>query len=332
MFTSAFTGAPDLFIVAWTFFSAILVATFMVDLRSMLKRRLAPKQRVAKVPATENKIFPQFSELNEDLMINILSYIADIPLECPHPHWKPRSFESTVTGVLPLVCRLFRQFCTSDYFWQVSLKRMRLRDSYLWEAGILRLLPPGTSPEDDPLEQVHNILQIDYKSIYRRIVDTYVRVTCPVFFMTGQVQLGQTIQLHFFEPRYRVLIASVMEGWPQSARRGEPICPNRQGQWPTFLYAHKGPLASGTPACLVQVRQCVIYPDGSADVALFVHAYVRLEQVRERHNSGRLWEATGVRMGRDESLHEERPMRGCPVLVSVLERHVVADDDNDSSE
>ena len=300
----------------------------------MIKRLSAHRKKGAAmapqpdIPSNGKRIFPQFSELHEDLMMNVLSFIADIPLE--HPHLStPRS---TVTGVLPLVCRQFRQFCTSDYFWQLSLKRMRIRDSYLWEAGILCLLPPGTTAEDDPLEQVHNLLQINYKSIYRRIVDTHVRVTGPVFFMTGHVRLGHTVQLHFFEPRYRLLIHSVMAGWPESARRGEPICANRLGQWPSFLYAHKAPLSSGAPACLVQVKQCVIYPDGTADVSLLIHAYVRLERVWERRNSGRLYDATGFRMGREEILAEEQPRRGYPIVVSVLPRHLASDDDDDGDD
>jgi hypothetical protein len=348
-FTSTFAASPDFFIVVLTFFFAILVGCILLDHCNAYKMQSAnPKELTAAdrpSPAPSNaRVFPLFSELHEDLMINILSYIADIPLE--RPLAKPRS---TVTGVLPLVSRLFRQFCSSDYFWQSSMKRMRLRDSYLWEPGILKLLPPGTIPEDDPLEQVHNLLQLDYKSIYRRVVDSHVRCTAPVFFMTGHVRLGHTIQLHFFEPRYRLLIALAMDGWPESARRGAPICANRQGEWPTFLYAFKSELRPGALACLVQVKQCLIYPDGTADVSLLVHAYVRLEQVWERPHSSRLYEATGFRMGREESRQMERPGRGglashdlnailgaygnaMHVVVSGLARYTAADDDDDDDD
>ena len=212
------------------------------------------------------------------------------------------------------------------------------------------MLPPGTVPDDDPLEQVHNLLQLDYKAIYRRVVDTHVRCTAPVFFMTGHVRLGHTIQLHFFEPRYRLLIALTMDGWPESARRGAPICANRQGEWPTFLYAFKSELRPGAPACLVQVKQCLVYPDGTADVSLLVHAYVRLEQVWERPHSGRLFEATGFRMGtggistngttrdvvvlrRMTLLQFLGPMENAMhVVVSGMARHTAGDDDDDEDD
>ena len=135
------------FIVVWTFFSAILVGSFLFDLCKAYKMRSANPSQLAAAnrrprPAPSNaRVFHQFSELHEDLMINILSYIADIPLE--HPRTKPRS---TVTGLLPLVSRQFLQFCNSDYFWQLSMKRMRLRDSYLWETRHSQFATSRNSP------------------------------------------------------------------------------------------------------------------------------------------------------------------------------------------
>lgn len=231
-------------------------------------------------------------------MISVLSFVAEIPLEHPcRPFSRPKS---TVTGVLPLVCRKFRELCKSDYFWKLSLQRMQQSDSFLWGAGILRLLPHGTVPEDDPLEQVHNLLQLDYKSIYRRVLDSSVRFTGPVFVKTGDVRLGQDMEWHFREPRHQLLISLVMQGWPDSARRGEPVCANQNGEWPTFVYAYMAPFARAMPACLVQVHNCMIFPDGSVDVNVRVRAHVWLERAWERPDSGRLFEVTCLRMTREE--------------------------------
>jgi hypothetical protein len=252
------------------------------------------------------KFFPKFTELSEDLMVYVISYVATVPLE--HPHASPRS---TLTGVLPLVCKQFNHFCKSDYLWQTSLKRLKRTDPSLWEEGLVRLLPHGLIAEENLVDQLHDVLQIDYKSIHRRVVDTYIRVTGPVFYMTGALRLGRDIGLHFFEPRYRLLIAEVMRDWPVSARQGGPIGAlthggdGRGGRLPTFIYAHMAPLAPTTPACLVQVRQCIIHPDGSADVLLTPVSYVWLERVWERPNSGRLCSATCLRMGREQARQME---------------------------
>jgi hypothetical protein len=119
--------------------------------------------------------------------------------------------------------------------------------------------------------------------------------------MTGVVRLGHTFGLHFFEPRYRLLIAEVMRGWPELARHGATIVARADGRFPTFVYAHVAPLAPGTPACLVQVRQCVIHRDGSADVLLVPVSYVWLERIWERPHSGRLFEAQCLKMGREQA-------------------------------
>mmetsp|Transcript_14820 Transcript_14820/g.22643 ORF Transcript_14820/g.22643 Transcript_14820/m.22643 type:complete len:163 (-) Transcript_14820:186-674(-) len=139
--------------------------------------------------------------------------------------------------------------------------------------------------------------------------------------MTGAVRLGQPFGLHFFEPRYRLLIAEVMQNWPESARRGESIVASSRGLLPTFIYAHMSPLAPTTPACLVQVRNCMIHPDGSADVMLTPVAYVSLEQVWERPNSRGLFEASCLRMGRLQTLQIERQVSGAAENESENEFH-----------
>eukprot|EP00545_Synedropsis_sp_CCMP1620_P011917 CAMPEP_0119006016 /NCGR_PEP_ID=MMETSP1176-20130426/2067_1 /TAXON_ID=265551 /ORGANISM="Synedropsis recta cf, Strain CCMP1620" /LENGTH=354 /DNA_ID=CAMNT_0006957897 /DNA_START=181 /DNA_END=1245 /DNA_ORIENTATION=+ len=248
--------------------------------------------------SAQQQYFPQFEELHEDLMVNILSYVATVPMEVIHA--RPRS---TVTGVLPLVCKQFDQFCKGDYFWRTALERLKLDDPYLWEEGLLRELPADTKASENLVDQLHQTLQIDFKTIFRRVFLNYIRFTGPVFYMTGHVRIGHAFGLHFFEPRYRVLIAEVMRDWPDEARRGNPIEPDDNGRFPTFIYGHMAPLAPTTPACLVQVRTCSIYADGSADVVLVPVAYVWLERVWERASAGRLCVASCVRMGREQTRH-----------------------------
>merc|ERR1712032_1532915 len=60
---------------------------------------------------------------------------------------------------------------------------------------------------------------------------------------------------------------------------------------------------------LVQVRQCTIHPDGSADVMLDPVAYVSLERVWERPDSGHLCEASCLRMGRAQAQQMEHNQR-----------------------
>ena len=122
-----------------------------------------------------------------------------------------------------------------------------------------------------------------------------------LFVKTDDVRLGQDMEWHFRERRNQLLISLVMEGWPDSARHGEPICANQDGEWPTFVYAYMAPFSRAMPACLVRVHRCVIFPDGSVDVNVRVRGPVWLERAWERPISGRLFEVTHLRMRREEA-------------------------------
>ena len=140
-----------------------------------------------------------------------------------------------------------------------------------------------------------------YKQIYQLILSKYLRYTSPVFHMSGLACLGQEFGLHFFEPRYRLLISEVMAPYPDSARSGEVISTDKNNSFPTFIYANNTPLALGTPACIVQVRQCRIHANATADVFLVPIAHVRIERFWERPYSGGLIEARVMRMKKDET-------------------------------
>ena len=110
--------------------------------------------------------------------------------------------------------------------------------------------------------------------------------------------IGESFGLHFFEPRYRLLISEVMAPYPVAFRRGDPIQLQGSGHssYPKFIYANYSPLDRGAPAVIVEVRQCLINPNGTADVFLCPTSYIWIEDIRERPNSGALYDARAIRM------------------------------------
>ena len=176
-----------------------------------------------------------------------------------------------------------------------------------------------------------------YQRLYRSIVLRHLRYKGPVFIMGSSVLLGSSYGLHFFEPRYRVLISEVLASYPVSARRGERIGPTVPGIFPisshsvvdddikssvrelkeknesllkeyhlpTFIHAHRG-FQVNCPATIVQVQMCSVSPNGSADVFLKPIAYIWIEKIWERRGTGGLCEARGIRMGAEFSERYER--------------------------
>ena len=146
--------------------------------------------------------------------------------------------------------------------------------------------------------------------LYCHLLNGYVRYQSPLFFMPDDVRLGNLFGLHFFEPRYRQLIANVMARYPASTKNGSVLTAERcGGTFPTFIYAHNAPLKPGTTACIVQVRQCTIYQNGTADVGLMPISYVRIEAVGTYDQSTNLYGAIASRLSRHDSLGIEFPSR-----------------------
>lgn len=305
----------DVITIFWTSLLALLLAACLLDIFWMIMRRFncfkntnsskqgnAIEQNVTE--RNETKVvysFPQFAELDKDMSMHILSYISDAPLEINDIRKSPRG---TLTGILPLVSKQFYCFSRSDYLWRGCLERLCDVEPDLWKKGLLKLMNGERShPEGSLVDNVRKASpDLDYKNIFRLVYQTYIRYTGPIFFMPGFVSLGTRFQLHLFEPRYRLLIAEVMRGWPEAARRGGRIEPSPStGSLPTFIYGHVSPLAATTPACLVEVHHCEIFPNGTADVELNPVAYVWLERVWQRRNSGRLYEASCLRMGSEDA-------------------------------
>ncbi len=149
-----------------------------------------------------------------------------------------------------------------------------------------------------------------YMELYRHILSQYIKYRSPLFYMPDQVQLGNEFGIHFFEPRYRLLIAEVMRPFPSSYKNGETITPRlskllynhnhpfqrSSSPFPSFIYANNSPLKSNSVVTIVEVSNCIIHENQTADVFLNPVSYGRIEVVRERPNSHHLYEAKIVRM------------------------------------
>ena len=124
-----------------------------------------------------------------------------------------------------------------------------------------------------------------------------MRFTSPIFYMScRRLKLGIPSLLHFFEPRYRLLIQMVMEGYPTELQDGRFI-PNQVSNVPSFVYAHVPPFQQGSRACLVQVHRCMIDPNnGTANVWLMPVAFVKMERVWERADQAGLRYAQCLRL------------------------------------
>mmetsp|Transcript_47568 Transcript_47568/g.101075 ORF Transcript_47568/g.101075 Transcript_47568/m.101075 type:complete len:410 (+) Transcript_47568:154-1383(+) len=367
----------------------------------------------AKEEATPSKAeqSSSLSIFHEDVILSMLSYVADVPFEMAEaPNARaPIDSHSTLTHTLPLVCKQFHKLTRHhDLHWKHALLRLMRKEPTLWEEGLKRVMfdskcdelraeimernrrratrrrdkrtkygqlnqqqenptpqaaaesvtsassysvehldNPSPSDREELLQRACMTIQAHpprhhtatssgvYQCLYQSVLLGHMRYQAPVFYMPSAVRLGSTYGLHFFEPRYRVLMSEVMASYPVSARRGQPISPMVPGlfppqrshgqvmaddmkafildlleknesmlrnyQLPSFIHAHQSPLRRNTPATIVQVQQCVIQPDGSADVFLEPLSYIWLEEIWERPGTGGLFEARGIRMGKDAS-------------------------------
>jgi hypothetical protein len=282
-----------------------------------------PPQR----PPRVTKYFKLFPYLHEELKLTILSFVADAPFETMPENYP----KSALTNELPSVSRQFRSICNSDVLWKDALIRITKKEPELWKAALRTMCkeqqPPQQqpqNPDDGDEESILNLVERThrhqqflrancglrqrlknirhnnnqhhssyYKSIYEHVVNQHLRFKGPVFYMPGQVALGQTYALHLFEYRYRLLIAEAMQFQTPEARNGGPL------QHPPvyFIHANRAPLERSVPAVLVQVLQCHIFADGRADVLLLPVKYVWIEKVWVRPDSGHLLYAQCLKMG-----------------------------------
>lgn len=287
--------------------------------RSRRRRKKRDKQKdMVEAPPSQDDLqsqhpsFHSFPNLPDELKLYILSFVAQVSWDTSNSEQRC----STLTHVFPLVSHEFHHLARSDYLWQTTLANLVETEPTLWSSAVLKLCEDCDDEETTldkeqelyslpPQELVtlaHSITnEPGYCRLYRMILARYMRFTSPIFCMTDRrVQLGTPISLHFFEPRYRLLIQMVMEGYPQEFRDGRSITTK---QLPSFVYAHEPPFDVNSKACLVEVHRCHIdEDDGRANVLLMPVSFVRMERVWERPNTGNLYFAQCLRLSKDDSL------------------------------
>jgi len=296
-------------VVAFTFFHPLilkLIGVHIMSRRSLEIPLFRPELHFTRKQLPDEKGFPQFILLGDDIIAHVLSFVADAPFE--NASGLDPNFVSTLTHSLPFVNKLFRRLLQRDEFWKDALIRRVLAEPSLWYQGLVALHDePGHIPKD--IEAAHLIEEVktkltgvSYKEIYRRVLNEKIRFSGPIFYMGQSITLGQPYGLHLFEPRYRRLIALVMRDFPASAKQGGPIEIVGGQAPPMFIHANVHPLSRGSPAVLCQVIRCGINPrDGRADVFLLPTAYVTMERIWEQPRSGHLYLGTCARVGKHVS-------------------------------
>jgi hypothetical protein len=81
------------------------------------------------------RYFKLFSQLNDDIKLTILSYVAEAPFE-RFPECYPKSM---LTSNLPQVCHKFHDFANHDMLWKQALERSCHNEPKLWNAALTRL-------------------------------------------------------------------------------------------------------------------------------------------------------------------------------------------------
>lgn len=275
--------------------------------------------------------FPQFKQLSDDTVLSILAFVGDVPYEPPCMD-RAEDGQSTLTSVLPYISKKIHSILEdSEYLWKLALERL-VRNDPRWKCGLQQyVFEHNDTKGENSISHVENnfssgsdllnesIRVLRYsdrlkqregvfcsKFLHQRIFKWVLirihswKIKSPLFYMPGRTKLGERFGLHFFEPRYRTLIAEIMAPFPASERRGKPITSTPK---PTFIYANRSRLNIGTIATIVEVVVCRIYQDGTADVILEPSAYARIEKAQERPDAGQLWEGEAVKLQRFET-HE----------------------------
>jgi hypothetical protein len=280
------------------------------------------------------KTFPQFMQLTDDMQIHILSFVATAPYECPSASGAAASGSTadlkvseapaapTLTGGgLPAVSRKFRDYCrNSSLLWETILERA-VQTQSVWKIAVetvdpnwqRRLLPAHAAQqqqdgdtgddEDDVVSATSTTTRSDGNcallKFYKQVCSEQILFTGPVFFMGMQGMIPSRYDLFLFEPRYRLMMDTLLAQHPVAARRGNHIDPPVY-----FLHAYAGLNTNTTnnsgntspPALLVQVEECNMLPDGSCSVTLVTKWFTHLEKVWVLRNSGHLYYADAVKV------------------------------------
>lgn len=266
------------------------------------------------------RYFHFFTQLQEELVVNILSFLVNVPYEKSSV-----DNHSSLTHTFPLVSKQFNLICRdNDYLWAIAVERLVQNEDKLWGGAIKEFIDDNSPDEDQEdrgrglnysLQSACIIMQNMIRStgmdtiygvhgeLYRYVLSNHIRYIAPVFYMPDEtITRGRPFGLHFFEPRYRRLIGEVMAPYPEEFRNGRVTSlENGITSPPTFIYGNRSPLKRSQAAIIVQVVQCFIRDNGAADVFLLPLEHGRIEQVWEQVNyTDHLYIARLMKMGEEE--------------------------------
>jgi hypothetical protein len=239
-----------------------------------------------------------FQDLTLELQRVVFGFLAQAPFEGSQLNHEtyPRG---SLTHVLPFVSKQFHGWSNANDYWKEALVRQVVNEPSLWKDGLLQMQQEFENNNNNNMETPDHLVEhvfqhsdfTSYKSLYQHLVAHYLRFTGPVFIMGGYLPLDEPYALHLFEPRYRILLADVMRDQPESAKSGGAIVGT-----PYLIHANRTPLVPTTPALLVQLLSCTMYPDGRADVLLVPVRHVWLEHVWVQPHSAHLYCARVMKM------------------------------------
>lgn len=198
--------------------------------------------------------FPRFSQLPDPVQFHVISFLATAPQERIFDGEKFGTEQGTLSKVFPFVCRKFRTFARSETLWQMCLERALSSDK-IWSTALGRMAPDLATPHGLVPALLEFADVSSCQNLYKVILNEHIRLRLPIFFMPMQFDRDTPhprYSLHFFEPRYRLMMAELMQGVDRH--------PGDDG--PVFLHVvdMRGP--SSKVAALVRVMDCVFAPDG----------------------------------------------------------------------
>lgn len=97
--------------------------------------------------------------------------------------------------------------CSSSSERQKGRITTRYEESLIQMAMKVLSLPQNS--DDGPLKSASS-----HERLFRYILKNHIQYSSPLFYMPGDVEIGKEFGLHFFEPRYRLLISEVMSPYP----------------------------------------------------------------------------------------------------------------------
>jgi hypothetical protein len=312
-------------------------------------------------PTLRNKQFHMFMNLQYELQIMILSYVATAPFEnrsieddnetsILHVPSIPGSitcrslmYTSTLTHILPCVCKAFYDHhCKDDTLWKDALLHQLLfHEPKLWYNALQNIVTTNGNtsytilnhhniiyecntnynalePNEQPvtsksiyqlIERAYNIIVSStstassvspvsnsitktngyYYYLYRTILNTQLRVKCPVFIMNGDVVLNELYGLHLFEYRYRYMISQLIQQHDTIIQQNitdidlSSITNIDRStlleKYPIyFIHANRGNVGRSEMAVIVQLIHCTTHPDGRADIVIKPVHFIWIER------------------------------------------------------